>query len=176
VAAAARRLDRPDWIVPCTATVESLIDPLLERAFPTVPYAWPADAGGRPRAWPETPARWVSTAYHVSSLVAGLAELSLSTGDEGYAQRAIRLADWLIGDNPAGETMYHPVHGGCYDGLVGRQVNRNLGAESSIEAGRAELYRYRCETSGQRHMHDPFPIRFSYSREAPSPSRAKFVP
>ena len=59
-------------------------------------------------------------------------------------------AGWLLDDNPAGEPMYHPVLGGCYDGITEDRVNRNLGAESSIEAGRAELYRHRCEQAAPR--------------------------
>lgn len=150
VARAARLLHRPEWLEPCVVTVESLIDPLLESVFPIVPYAWPVDTEGRPLAWPDSPGRWSGTAYHVSSLVAGLAELYLATGDRSYRDRAIRIAGWLLDDNPAGEPMYHPVLGGCYDGITEDRVNRNLGAESSIEAGRAELYRHRCEQAAPR--------------------------
>jgi len=146
VARAARLLDRPDWLRPCIRTVERLIDPLLDCVFPILPYAWPVDAQGHPLAWPRTSLRWVGTAYHVSSLVAGLAELYLSTGDEGHAQRGVRIAGWLLGDNPAHESMYHPTYGGCYDGIIDGRLNRNMGAESSIEAGRAELFRYHCES------------------------------
>lgn len=144
-ARAARLFDRLDWLRACTVTVETLIDPLIESLFPLVPYAWPVDGKGHPQAWPDAPSRWCGTAYHVSSLVAGLTELYLATGDNGYAQRAIVFADWLLGDNPAGEPMYHPIQGGCYDGILDGCVNRNMGAESSIEAGRTELFRYRCE-------------------------------
>jgi hypothetical protein len=145
VARAARLLHREDWLGPCRVTVDTLIDPLLEQYFPLVPYAWPVDGHGHPLAWPNAPNRWTGTAYHVSSLVAGLAELYLATNDDGFAERAVRIADWLLGDNPAGEPMYHPHYHGCYDGILDSWVNRNMGAESSIEAGRAELYRYWCE-------------------------------
>jgi hypothetical protein len=145
VARAARLLWRPDWLHPCVDTVETLVDPLLETVFPTIPYAWPVDRDGHPLAWPENFGRWAGTAYHVSSLVAGLTELYRATGEEGYAERVIRIADWLRGENPAGESMYHPLHGGCYDGMVDGRINRNMGAESSIEAGRAELCRFLCE-------------------------------
>ncbi|HEX6506527.1 MAG TPA: hypothetical protein VF221_02745 [Chloroflexota bacterium] len=145
VARAARLLRRPDWLQPCETTVETLIDPLLETVFPTMPYAWPINRAGHPRAWPATPGRWCGTAYHVSSLVAGLTELFRATGEEAYAQQAVRVAEWLRGENPVAESMYHPIHGGCYDGMVDGRINRNMGAESSIEAGRAELYRITCE-------------------------------
>jgi hypothetical protein len=144
VARAARLLDRPEWLEPCRTTVDRLVDPLLETIFPILPYAWPVDEVGHPLAWPDSPGRWVGTAYHVSSLAAGLGELYLATGDRAYARRAQRIAGWLLGDNPAGVAMYHPKYGGCYDGIVDGRVNRNMGAESSIEAGRAELYRLRC--------------------------------
>jgi hypothetical protein len=147
VARAARLLHRPDWLEPCIRTVDSLVDPLLDTLFPAIPYAWPVDSLGHPTAWPDEPSRWSGTAYHVSSLVAGLAELSFATDDRAYAERAIRIAGWLDGDNPAGESMYHDSFGGCFDGITHGAINRNLGAESSIEAGRAELYRYRCEAA-----------------------------
>jgi hypothetical protein len=150
VARAARLLHCPDWLEPCVVTVETLIDPLLEIAYPCIPYAWPIDSSGHPLAWPDAPNRWAGTAYHISSLVAGLVELYLATDEESYAQRAIRLADWLLGDNPAEEAMYHPVYGGCFDGILEGVVNRNMGAESSIEAGRAELYRDLCEAGSNR--------------------------
>lgn len=143
VARATRLLHRPDWLEPCVDTVRRLIDPVLEACFPTIPYSWPVDERCHPRAWPDSTGRWAGTAYHVSSLVAGLAELYLTTGDSGYAERASRIAEWLVGENPAGDSMYHPVLGGCYDGILEGRINRNLGAESSIEAGRAELFRFR---------------------------------
>jgi hypothetical protein len=144
VARAARLLHRADWIEPCVATVRRLIDPLAE-LLPVVPYAWPVDSACHPTAWPHDPDRWAGTAYHISSLVAGLTELYLATDDRQYAVRALRFAEWLEGENPAGEPMYHPERGGCFDGILEGVVNRNLGAESSIEAGRAELYRLICE-------------------------------
>jgi hypothetical protein len=145
VARAARLFAEPAWLAACVRTVETLIDPLLDKVFPIVPHAWPVDGLGHPLAWPDESVRWSGTAYHVSSLVAGLTELYLATGDRSYGERAIRIADWLLGENPAGESMYHPILGGCYDGMTDGAINRNLGAESSIEAGRAELFRYRCE-------------------------------
>ncbi|HEX8917481.1 MAG TPA: hypothetical protein VF898_03180 [Chloroflexota bacterium] len=145
VARATRLLHRSDWIQPCIDTVETLIDPLLETTWPSLPYAWPVDEHGHPQAWPDAPPRWTGTAYHVSSLVAGLTELYLTTSDKAYAQRALHIAEWLHGANPTGESMYHPQFGGCYDGILDGWINRNMGAESSIEAGRAELYRFQCE-------------------------------
>ncbi len=147
VARAARILGRPDWLDACVATVEAVIVPLIESESPRVPYAWPVDSHDHPRAWPDEPSRWTGTAYHVSSLVAGLAELYLATGEPQYGDWALHVADWLLGDNPAAESMYHPTYGGCYDGILDGVINRNMGAESTIEAARAELYRLKVERS-----------------------------
>ncbi|NOY79333.1 MAG: hypothetical protein GXO76_15885, partial [Calditrichaeota bacterium] len=42
---------------------------------------------------------------------------------------------WLLGNNPAGAVMYDSKTGRCFDGIVAKEtINRNSGAESTIEA------------------------------------------
>ncbi len=73
--------------------------------------------------------------YGIRPMVSGLLELYKTTNDEKYAQSAGLAASWLRGNNPAGKAMYDPATGRCYDGIQSPdEINRNSGAESTIEA------------------------------------------
>ena len=55
--------------------------------------------------------------------------------DQKYAKQAATLTSWYLNQNPAGATMYDPQTGRCFDGIgSSTDVNRNSGAESTIEA------------------------------------------
>ena len=57
------------------------------------------------------------------------------TQDIRYAEQAGKIACWLFGDNIEKTQMYFLQSGICYDGITDKQaVNRNSGAESTIEA------------------------------------------
>jgi len=79
-------------------------------------------------------------AYGTSCLVQAATETHLATGKARYALLAGLLAGWFHGDNAAGEPMFDPVSGRGFDGIdgggveQGGRVNRNAGAESTIEA------------------------------------------
>ena len=68
-------------------------------------------------------------------MAVGLIRLYEATGDVRYAKMAGLAASWLTGNNDVGEPMYDPDTGRCFDGLEdGNTINRNAGAESTIEA------------------------------------------
>ena len=73
-------------------------------------------------------------AYAISPmLLAALEAYSVEKSPE-IAKTAGRLAAWFLGNNPAGVPMYDPVSGRTFDGIgPERQINRNAGAESTIE-------------------------------------------
>lgn len=74
-------------------------------------------------------------AYNVRPMVFASLEAFSITGDTSYLQTARRLSDWLSGANPAGERIYDPSTGRTFDGIISPdQINRNSGAESTIEA------------------------------------------
>ena len=51
------------------------------------------------------------------------------------ALKAADVACWLLGNNPADAAMYNPETGRCFDGINSdHEVNKNSGAESTIEA------------------------------------------
>ena len=79
--------------------------------------------------------RFEQIAYGVRGVALGLLELYGATGDVRYATMAGLAASWFTGNNVAGAAMYDPASGRGYDGIGGPDdVNRNAGAESTIEA------------------------------------------
>ena len=57
------------------------------------------------------------------------------SGDEKYSDMAGHLAAWFFGKNSAGMNMFSVSTGRCYDAInTGNNVNKNSGAESTIEA------------------------------------------
>ncbi len=74
-------------------------------------------------------------AYGIRPMVSAATEAFRLTGQEKYADIAGRLAAWFLGANSAGENMYSLSTGRCYDGIQSAGIiNRNSGAESTIEA------------------------------------------
>jgi multiple sugar transport system substrate-binding protein len=93
-----------------------------------VPSAIAAD--GRPTWFPQI-------AYGVSPIIEGYVALAEATGDRRYAVFAGLTAGWFVGANPARVDMYDETTGRTFDGIDGHpqvRVNRNAGAESTIEA------------------------------------------
>jgi hypothetical protein len=74
-------------------------------------------------------------AYAVRCVSVGLLRLADATGKARYAQMAGLAASWLTGNNVAGTPMYDAPTGRGFDGINSpTDVNRNAGAESTIEA------------------------------------------
>jgi hypothetical protein len=68
-------------------------------------------------------------------MAVGLVRLFEATGNHHYLVMAGIAASWLFGDNAAGVPMYDPGTGRGYDGVRdSTTINRNSGAESTIEA------------------------------------------
>ncbi len=74
-------------------------------------------------------------AYGIRPMVFACMKAYELTGEQKYKTQAQQLAAWFTGQNPAHMPMYDPLTGVGYDGLSGPgQINRNAGAESTIEA------------------------------------------
>lgn len=96
-------------------------------------------AGGVPSAVaPDGTATWYpQIAYGIGPLVEGYLALAEATGERRYAVFAGLAASWFLGANPAGVSMYDEKTGRTFDGIDGPspiKVNRNSGAESTVEA------------------------------------------
>jgi hypothetical protein len=123
LALAGTLLDRQDWIESArreadTFFVRLLATDLINEMLPL-------------------PRRGGQIAYGTQVLTSGFWALYQATGEEQYARYAGLTASWFLGNNMAGVPMYDPETGRCFDGIDGPtpyRVNRNAGAESTIEA------------------------------------------
>lgn len=116
-------LDRADWIESAAASADSFL--LRQIAFE------------RFRHIGVVPYRLEQIAYGTNMLVQTYASLYRATGEERYARYAGLVGSWYFGNNIAGVQMYDPATGRTFDGINGPvafRVNRNSGAESTIEA------------------------------------------
>jgi hypothetical protein len=74
-------------------------------------------------------------AYAMRPMIVGALRLAEISGNPRHAELAGELATWFFGNNPLHAQMYDPKTGRGYDGILSRQeINRNAGAESTIEA------------------------------------------
>jgi len=123
LAAAGEVFGRQDWIDAARREADLWFGRLL--------------TGGMIREIGVIPRRYDQIAYAQSAVVLGYWNLYRATGDERYRKSAGLAAAWFFGDNPAGFAMYDAGTGRGYDGINGAnefRVNRNAGAESTIEA------------------------------------------
>lgn len=115
-------LDRQDWIESAAASADSFL--LRQIAFE------------RFRRIGVVPDRLNQIAYGTNQIVLTYAALYRAIGAERYARYAGLAASWYFGNNMAGVQMYDPATGRVLDGIDGPvawRVNRNAGAESTIE-------------------------------------------
>jgi hypothetical protein len=86
-------------------------------------------------ATPQKKVVYEQIAYGIRPLTLGLLRLYDATGNELYQKMAGLAASWLFGNNVMHEVMYDEASGRCFDGISdSSRVNRNSGAESTIEA------------------------------------------
>lgn len=119
-------LNRPDFL----AAARREADALWERFLLAGRVPWEIAPNGAVTWFPQI-------AYGIGPLVEGYLALADATDDRRYAAFAGLTAAWFLGANPAGVSMYDERTGRTFDGIDGPsagQVNRNSGAESTIEA------------------------------------------
>lgn len=115
-------MDRPDWIESAALDADSFL--LRQLAFE------------RFRHIGVVPDRLNQIAYGTNMLVQTYMALYRATGEARYARYGGLAASWYFGNNMAGVPMYNPETGRVFDGISGPvawRVNRNSGAESTIE-------------------------------------------
>ncbi len=72
-------------------------------------------------------------AYGITSVYRGIKSLAEITKDQKYEEYASRVLDWYLGKNIANTPMYDPESGQCFDGINENGINKNSGAESTVE-------------------------------------------
>ncbi len=126
LALAGRVLARPDLVAAARREADQLwVRFLLAGEIPAV-----VSPDGSTQPFPQI-------AYGVSPVVEGYLALADATEEPKYRVLAGLAAAWFLGSNRAGITMYDAATGRTLDGLGGPsfdQVNRNSGAESTIES------------------------------------------
>jgi hypothetical protein len=132
LAAAARRLDRPDYLDAAIASAEIVIVPAVTSAF-----------GGRESTSP----------YDVAAAIWSLDRLAAATEDERWERLAADGRAWFDGRNTAGSHVYDRERGRVADGIDGTRMSDNSGAESNIVAAEV-LLELAIEVA--RSMPDPF--------------------
>ena len=126
LASAAVVLDRPDFLV--AARQEA--DGLWSRFLLAGQFASEVAPDGTAKWFPQI-------AYGVSPVVEGYLAIAEATGERKYAVLAGLAGAWLLGANSAVAVMYDERTGRAFDGIDGpspAEVNRNSGAESTIES------------------------------------------
>ncbi|RPJ00535.1 MAG: hypothetical protein EHM39_04690, partial [Chloroflexi bacterium] len=123
LAEAGAALNRQDWIDSAAYEAETFM--MRQLAFERI-----REMGILPR-------RLGQISYGTDMLVQGYMALYRATGEEKYAIYGGLAASWFFGNNMAGVPVYDPETGRSFDGIEGPaewRVNRNAGAESTIEA------------------------------------------
>jgi multiple sugar transport system substrate-binding protein len=144
------RLDRPDaaWHAWGARSVEALATAAVVLRQPALATAARREAdalwgrfllAGRLPAsiTPDGATSWYpQIAYGVGPIVEGYLALADATGERRYAIFAGLVAGWFTGANAAGVDIYDARSGRAFDGIDGPapvKVNRNAGAESTVE-------------------------------------------
>ena len=74
-------------------------------------------------------------AYGFRPMIFATAKAFQLTGQPQYSDLAGKLSAWFLSANDASAQIYDPLTGICFDAIsAGNQVNKNSGAESTIEA------------------------------------------
>ncbi len=126
LARASVALNRPDLLVAARREADGLWGRFLLAG--QVP--WEVTPNGSPDWFPQI-------AYGIGPVVEGYLDVAEATGDRRYAVFAGLTAAWFLGANQARVRMYDPQTGRTFDGIdapSAEQVNRNSGAESTVEA------------------------------------------
>jgi len=114
---AGRLLEREDWIESARRAADTFFVRLLATDLINDMAPLPNRRG--------------QIAYGTQVIAAGFWALYQATGEEPYARYAGLAASWLFGNNMAGVPMFDPETGRAPTAF---RVNRNSGAESTIEA------------------------------------------
>ena len=126
-----KALNKPDWITVARREIDNFYPYLIQQGF--LESFEVEQAGSEVKA--VRTSRFSQIAYGIRPMIWAALEAYDQTKDAKYADLAGQLASWFLGKNVAGIPMYDRASGRGYDGIgASGQVNRNAGAESTIES------------------------------------------
>jgi hypothetical protein len=127
---AGQKLARPDYVHGGLLEVDHFYPYLIQRGYLSAFKV--RKVGNRYLAIHEE--RFPQIAYGIRPMVYAAIEAYRITGKQRYLATALHAASWLTGTNAAHQAMYDAASGRIFDGIgPGAKVNRNSGAESTVE-------------------------------------------
>jgi hypothetical protein len=127
---AGQKLSRPDYVRGGLFEVDHFYPYLIHRGYLSAVKV--RKVGDRYLAIRQE--RFPQIAYGFRPMVYAAIEAYRITGEQRYLATALHIASWLTGTNGAHQAMYDAASGRIFDGIEpGAKVNRNSGAESTVE-------------------------------------------
>lgn len=128
---AGKVLNKPTWIATAKREIDNFYPYLIQQGFLE---SFEVEQPGND-VKPLKTSQFSQIAYGIRPMVWAALEAYGQTQDAKYADLAGKLTSWFLGRNAASAPMYDQTSGRGYDGLgANGQVNRNAGAESTIES------------------------------------------
>jgi hypothetical protein len=127
---AGRKLRRPDYVRGGLFEVDYFYPYLIRRGY--LSSLSIRKVGDRYLAIRQE--KFPQIAYGIRPMVSAAIEAYRITGKRRYLATALTIESWLTGANDAHQAIYEAASGRIFDGIEpGARVNRNSGAESTIE-------------------------------------------
>lgn len=128
---AGKALNKPEWQAVARREIDNFYPYLIQQGF--LESFEVEQANGEFKAVKTS--KFSQIAYGIRPMIWAALEAYEQTKDKRYADLAGQLTGWFLGKNAASAVMYDRATGRGYDGIgAGGVVNRNAGAESTIEA------------------------------------------
>jgi hypothetical protein len=125
-----KQLGKPEWQIAARREIDNFYPWLIGQNY--LESFGIQQAGGV--LTPIRTSQFSQIAYGIRPMIWATLEAYDQTKDQKYVTLAGQLADWFLGKNLANTVMYDAATGRGYDGIGANGVNRNSGAESTIES------------------------------------------
>lgn len=126
-----KALKKSNWITVARREIDNFYPYLIKQGFQE---SFSIKQGAK-KISPVKTSQFSQIAYGIRPMIWAALEAYDQTKDATYADLAGQLGSWFLGKNRARIPMYDQASGRGYDGIgANRQVSRNAGAESTIEA------------------------------------------
>lgn len=126
-----KALNKPAWIAVARREIDNFYPYLIQQGF--LESFQVEQTGNEIKALGTS--KFSQIAYGIRPMVWAALEAYDQTKEAKYATLASQLTNWFLGKNVANVVMYDRTSGRGYDGIgANGQVNRNSGAESTIES------------------------------------------